>query len=51
MDWDDFSARFTATLARTLGVAAQETPWPDLNEEEVEGLVEQYSSPEWLEYR
>lgn len=51
VDWDDFSARFTAALARTLGVAAQETPWPDLAEHEVEGLIEQYSSPEWVSYR
>ena len=51
VDWDDFSARFTAALARTLGVAAQETPWPDLAEHEVEGLIEQYSSPEWVACR
>jgi lipoate-protein ligase A len=51
IDWEDFSARFVATLARALGVDAQETPWPDLNEDEVAGLIEQYSSPEWIEYR
>jgi len=51
VDWDDFSARFTAALARTLGVTAQETPWPELNEDEASGLIEQYSSPEWVEYR
>lgn len=51
VDWDDFSARFAAALARTLGVAAQETPWPDLDEDEVAGLIEQYSSPAWVEYR
>ena len=46
-----FSARFVAGLARTLGVEAQATPWPDLDEGEVEGLVEQYASPEWVSYR
>jgi lipoyl(octanoyl) transferase len=51
VDWDDFSAHFTAALARRLGVLAQETPWPDLAEHEVEGLVEQYSAPEWVGYR
>jgi lipoate-protein ligase A len=51
VDWDDFSARFAAALARALGAEAQETPWPELNEDEVEGLIEQYSSPEWVEYR
>jgi lipoate-protein ligase A len=49
--WDDFSAGFTAALGRMLGTDAVATPWPDLDEDEVAGLVEQYSSPEWLEYR
>jgi lipoate-protein ligase A len=51
VDWDDFSARFVASLALTLRVGAQATPWPDLDESEVEGLIEQYSAPEWVEYR
>jgi lipoate-protein ligase A len=51
VDWDAFTTRFTAALADTLGIAAQETPWPEFNEDEVSGLIEQYSSPEWLEYR
>lgn len=51
VDWDDFSSRFAATLARALGDEPQETPWPDLNEDEVTGLIEQYSSPEWIGYR
>ncbi|MDI1320727.1 MAG: lipoate--protein ligase family protein [bacterium] len=51
VDWDDFAGKFSAALARVLGAVAAETPWPDLDEDEVSGLVEQYSSPEWLEYR
>ncbi len=51
VDWDDFSARFTSALAQALRVEARETPWPDLHEDEVSGLIEQYSSPEWVEYR
>jgi lipoate-protein ligase A len=51
LDWDEFSSGFTAALAQALGVEAQETPWPDLNEDEVSGLTEQYSAPEWIEYR
>lgn len=51
VDWEDFSARFAAALARALAVEAQETPWPDLNEDEVSGLIEQYSAPEWNAYR
>jgi lipoate-protein ligase A len=51
MDWDRFHDEFTAQLAATLQVTAEPTPWPDLNEDEVSGLTEQYSSPEWIEYR
>ncbi len=51
LDWDEFQARFTAALARAIGAGLQETPWPELNEDEVSGLIEQYSSPEWIGYR
>lgn len=51
IDWDAFQDDFAARLAAALDVEAQITPWPDLNEDEVSGLVEQYSSPEWIEYR
>ncbi|MBL9214286.1 MAG: lipoate--protein ligase family protein [Opitutaceae bacterium] len=50
-DWDAFAARFTAGLAHLLGGGADPVPWPALNENEVEGLIEQYSAPEWLAYR
>ena len=51
LDWDEFAPHFSATLAKTLGTDAAETPWPDLNEDEVSGLIEQYSDPQWIEYR
>ena len=51
VDWDVFHDDFAARLAVALEMEAQETPWPDLNEDEVGGLVEQYSSPEWMEFR
>jgi len=51
LDWADFQERFSAALAQALGVEAAETPWPDLHEDEVSGLIEQYSAPEWIEYR
>lgn len=51
VEWDDFGARFAAGLARALGSEAAETPWPELNEDEVSGLIEQYASREWIEYR
>lgn len=51
MDWEKFSGDFTGRLAARLGVTAEPVPWPELNEDEVSGLTEQYASPEWLEYR
>jgi lipoate-protein ligase A len=51
LDWEDFQARFIAALAQALKAEPTETPWPELNEDEVSGLIEQYSSPEWIEYR
>jgi lipoate-protein ligase A len=50
-DWDQFHDDFTAQLAIALGVSAEPTPWPELNEDEIAGLTEQYSSPEWMESR
>lgn len=51
VDWEKFSGDFTGRLAARLGVTAEPVPWPELNEDEVSGLTEQYASPEWLEYR
>jgi lipoate-protein ligase A len=51
VDWEDFAGRFTAALASALGATADLAPWPELNEDEVSGLIEQYSSPEWIGYR
>jgi len=51
VDWDRFEADFEAAIAAALGTTAVATPWPDLNEEEVGGLVEHYASAEWLECR
>ena len=51
IDWDKFQDLFTAALGQILNADAVETPWPDLNEEEVSGLIEQYSDPQWIEYR
>ncbi len=50
-DWDKFQDHFTTELARALGAERVPTPWPELNEAEVSGLVEQYSSAEWMENR
>lgn len=51
VDWDAFGGRFAAELARALRTGAQPTPWPDLDEDELSGLTEQYSTPEWIAYR
>lgn len=50
-DWERFEEDFSVGLARALGANAEPTPWPELNDEEVDGLTEQYASAEWLEYR
>lgn len=51
VDWERFADDFAARLAAALALAAEPTPWPDFNEDEVSGLTEQYASPEWLEHR
>jgi len=51
VDWDKFHDDFVALLGALLEVASIAVPWPDLNEDEVSGLVEKYSSPEWNEFR
>jgi len=50
-DWERFGEGFVARLAKVLGAEPAPTPWPDFDEHECEGLVEQYSSPEWMEFR
>ena len=51
VDWERFQDDFAARLGTALGAEAERAPWPELNEDEVSGLVEQYSSAEWLEVR
>jgi lipoate-protein ligase A len=51
VDWEKFGKDFTAALATALGATAERTPWPEISDEEVDGLTERYSSPEWLEFR
>lgn len=50
-DWDQFASDFTTALAAALGGVAEYVPWPELNDDEVSALTEQYSSTEWIEYR
>lgn len=51
LDWDRFGGQFIVALGEAAGALLVPAPWPDLNEDEVAGLIEQYSSPEWIEYR
>lgn len=51
VDWERFSDDFVGQLGAQLDVAAGPVPWPEFNEDEVSGLVEKYSSPEWNEFR
>jgi hypothetical protein len=51
LDWDQLGAEFAARLAAALGAEASATPWPDLDEGELDGLTERYASPEWMEFR
>lgn len=51
VDWERFERDFVARLAEALGSSAETVPWPELDEDEVGGLTEQYSSPEWNEHR
>lgn len=50
-DWERFEEDFVARLAAALGAVAEAVPWPELDDEEVSGLTERYSSAEWNEYR
>ena len=46
-----FGSDFIARLAGALEAAPAPAPWPEFAEGELEGLVEQYSSAEWTEFR
>ncbi len=51
VDWDAFEDVFTTRLAATLTAEVVPTPWPEFAEGEHDGLTEQYTSTEWIEYR
>ncbi len=51
VDWEKFEREFAAGLAAILDATAAPAPWPELDESEVEGLIESYASPEWIEAR
>ena len=51
VDWDLFHEEFVRALAAALQIEAVPTPWPEFAEGEMDGLIEQYSSTEWIDYR
>jgi lipoyl(octanoyl) transferase len=51
LDWDAFHEKFVNELASALAIEAADHPWPDFNEDELSALTEQYSTPEWLDFR
>ncbi len=51
VDWEKFEEDFAAGLAKALGAEAMPAPWPEIDEDEISGLTEQYSATEWTEAR
>ena len=51
LDWDKFEELLTTNLAKALGLPPVQSPWPEIAEEEISALIEQYSSSEWTEFR
>jgi hypothetical protein len=50
-DWDSFRTAFAAALAPALRADVEETSWPDLSDEELGALTEQYAADEWQALR
>ncbi len=51
VDWDQFHDAFTTRLAATLAAVIEQPGWPEFNYDEEQALIDQYSTPEWIEYR
>jgi len=51
IDWEAFHDSFTAKLATALASEIEAPGWPEFNYDEEQALIEQYTSPEWIEYR
>ncbi len=51
LDWEGFHRAFVHRLGAALELPVVDRPWPDWSEEELSALVEQYSTPEWNEFR
>jgi lipoate-protein ligase A len=47
IDWDKFEELLVAGLAKALGLPFASVPWPEISEDELNALTEQYSTEEW----
>jgi len=51
LDWDAFEQQLTAKLGAALHAVPTVVPWPEISEEELTALTDQYSTEEWNAYR
>lgn len=51
VDWDRLVRDFAGLLAAALQADPTPSPWPEFNDGELEGVVEQYGSAEWMDFR
>lgn len=51
VDWERFHESFTARLAAALGATIEHPGWPEFDYDEEQALIDQYATPEWIEYR
>ncbi len=51
LDTDALADHFATRLATALQATLTPTPWPELNEDELSALTEQYGTPDWNEFR
>ena len=51
IDWETFHDSFTAKLATALSAEIETPGWPEFTYDEEQALIDQYSAPEWIEYR
>lgn len=47
LNWDKFEEQLTTDLAKALGLPFAAVPWPEISEDELIALTEQYSTEEW----
>ncbi len=51
LDWDQFEEEFIAGISKLLGVETNGPGWPDLWDDAVDALADDYASEAWMERR